>query len=406
LSECLVRVAIITMLLRLFYVMLTYFPVLLRASSYNKGKFGVVFEWDYINYTWPSAETMSTSGYVPGEDVIAGIKIYKDVIYLALPRIKRSSRVTLAAIPIDANKENPLLSPYPNWEMNSGSTCDAIQNVLSMEIDKDGIMWVLDARRVDNNTDCPPKIVLLDLNDDGKIINNFAVPDALCPHDAGCFLNDIVVDGDHAYISDTTSSDPGIFVYNRRTNEAWKARDETMFGDLEAVNFTAQGVENSQVSNVNGIALCCGGPERDFFFMPQTSLHIYSVSNSILKDRSIATGSNLHNFITDKGTKQGQSGGMMCDTDGNIYYGILPLDAVGKWNVKKPLKTADVVEQNHEIIKWPDSFSIYKNHLYLITNSISKFSKYGVDTSEINFRILKLETNSQSYIHCQDKIIS
>ncbi|KAJ3616114.1 hypothetical protein MTP99_005531, partial [Tenebrio molitor] len=168
--------------------------------------------------------------------------------------------------------------------------------------------------------------------------------------DAGCFLNDIVVDGDHAYISDTTSSDPGIFVYNRRTNEAWKARDETMFGDLEAVNFTAQGVENSQVSNVNGIALCCGGPERDFFFMPQTSLHIYSVSNSILKDRSIATGSNLHNFITDKGTKQGQSGGMMCDTDGNIYYGILPLDAVGKWNVKKPLKTADVVEQNQEII--------------------------------------------------------
>jgi hypothetical protein len=140
--------------------------------------------------------------------------------------------------------------------------------------------------------------------------------------------------------------------------------------------------------------------------MPQTSLHIYSVSNSILKDRSIATGSNLHNFITDKGTKQGQSGGMMCDTDGNIYYGILPLDAVGKWNVKKPLKTADVVEQNHEIIKWPDSFSIYKNHLYLITNSISKFSNYGVDTSEINFRILKLKTNSQSYIHCQDKIIS
>ncbi|RZB40722.1 MRJP domain containing protein [Asbolus verrucosus] len=284
--------------------------------------------------------------------------------------------------------------------MNSGSTCDAIQNVLSMEIDKDGIMWVLDARRVDNNTNCPPKIILLDLNDKGKIVNNFMVPDNLCPHDSGCFLNDIVVDHDYAYISDTTSSDPGIFVYNRKSNAAWKARDKTMFGDLNSVNFTAQGVENKGLSHINGIALSCGKEERIFFFMPQTSLHIFSISNSILKNRSIATGGNLHNLITDRGTKQGQSGGMMCDTDGNIYYGILPLDAVGKWNITKPLSQAEIVEQNHDIVKWPDSFSIYRGDLYLITNSISKFSTRGVDKGEINFRIIKLRTNTESYIYC------
>ncbi|RZC39295.1 MRJP domain containing protein [Asbolus verrucosus] len=167
--------------------------------------FEVAFERNYINYIWPSKETISKFGYVPGEDVIAGIKIYKNFIYLALPRKKKSSRVTLASIPIDANKEDPLLSPYPNWEMNSVLTCHATQNVLSMEIDKDGVMWVLDAPRVDNNTNCPPKVILLDLNDKGKIVNNFVVPDNLCPHDNSCFLNDIVVDYDYAYISDTTS---------------------------------------------------------------------------------------------------------------------------------------------------------------------------------------------------------
>lgn len=76
--------------------------------------------------------------------------------------MKSSARVTLATLPMDVNaKLNPLLEPYPSWEMNTGTGCEALQDVLSMEIDKDGIMWVLDARRVANNTSCQPKIVLL-----------------------------------------------------------------------------------------------------------------------------------------------------------------------------------------------------------------------------------------------------
>lgn len=211
-------------------------------ENYVLAQFKVDFEWNYINFTWPSLDLQSKFGYVAGEDVIAGIKIYKNQIYLALPRVKQSSRVTLASIPITADKKNPLLSPYPNWEMNSGSSCNTFQNILSMEIDREGIMWVLDARRVDNNTDCPPKITLLDLKKKGEIVNNFIVPNELCPHKS-CFLNDIVLDGDYAYMSDTTKTDPGIFIYDRKTNSAWKARDATMFGDPNAVNFTAQGKE-------------------------------------------------------------------------------------------------------------------------------------------------------------------
>lgn len=157
---------------------------------------------------------------------------------------------------------------------------------------------------------------------------------------------------------------------------------------------------NKGLSHINGIALCCGDIERKFYYMAQTSLHIYSVNSNVLKNRSIATNSNFYDFITDEGTKQAQSGGMICDTADNIYYGLLPLDAVGKWNVKTPLEQAIILEQNHDIIKWPDSFSIYNENLYLITNSISRFAKYGVDVKEINFRILKYKTNTKSYIYC------
>lgn len=366
-------------------------------------KFEVAFQWNYINFTWRSLEEQTEHKYEPTNYVIAGIKIYKNKIYLALPRVKPGSRVTLASIDADAEKTNPLLSPFPSWRMNLGHDCNALHDVLSMEIDNDGVMWVLDARRTETFVHCPPKIVLLDLNKKGEVISSFEVPNHLCPHHNGCFLNDIVVDGDYAYISDTTKSDPGLFVYNRKTNTAWKLRDQTMYGDPSATNFVAQGENFTGLSNINGIALspnCADTNNRIIYYMPQTSYHIYSIHTSIAKNQKYGK-QNISEYITDHGTKQGQSGGMMCDSRGEIYYGLLPLDAVGKWNTTEPLRKAVVVEENHEIIRWPDSFSFdTRGNLYLITNSILYFSRNKIDVSKINFRIIKLHTGTASYQKC------
>lgn len=370
-------------------------------SQAQSEKFEVAFQWNYINFTWPSFEDKVIAKYEPTDYVIAGIKIYNNKIYLALPRIKPDSRITLASIDVDAVKENPLLTPFPNWSMNVGKNCSSIHDVLSMEIDNNGIMWVLDARRTEKFIKCPPKIVLFDLNRNGELISSFNVPDNLCPHHNGCFLNDIVVDGDFAYISDTTKSDPGLFVYNRKEQKAWKFRDHTMFGDPTATNFVAQGENFTGLSHINGITLSPNcETNRRIFYMPQTSLHIYSICTSIAKNEEFATR-NVSEYITDHGTKQGQSGGMMCDNKGEIYYGILPLDAVGKWNTSKALQTAVIVEENHDIIKWPDSFAFNnKGDLYLITNSILFFSRNTIDINKINFRIIKLHTGSASYQQC------
>lgn len=376
----------------------------IKASG-EKEKFSVAFQWNFINYTWESSAALekakSSGHYVPGEDVIAGIKIYKDVIYLALPRVKKSARITLASIPLKGKGENPPLAPYPSWEMNAGENCETIQNVLSMEIDRDGIMWVLDARRVDNNTRCPPRIILLDLNKNGSVVRRFDVPDELCPHAKGCFLNDIVVDGDFAYMSDTTKVDPGIFVYSAKLDKAWKVRDETMKGDPAAERFVAQGVEKKGLEHINGIALSpnCGG-KRVFYYMPQSSFNIYSIGTEILQDPDLSKG-DVEKYITNHGRKLGQSGGMMGDDKGHIYYGLLPLDAVGKWDTKGPLGDAAIVEANSEIIRWPDSFSFDSDgNLYLITNSILSFGTKGIDVRDINFRIIKLRTGGRSYFYC------
>lgn len=115
----------------------------------------------------------------------------------------------------------------------------------------------------------------------------------------------------------------------------------------------------------------------------------------------VFAGGDVARFITDHGRKQAQSGGMISDADGIVYYGLLPLDGVGKWDMSQPLSSASVVERNHEIIKWPDSFSFDSDgNLYLITNGILYFSVHGIDVREVNFRIVKLHTGTKSYHFC------
>lgn len=57
----------------------------------SEEKFSVAFRWNFINYTWPSPGAAASAGYIAGEDVIAGIKIYNNAIYLALPRYLATS---------------------------------------------------------------------------------------------------------------------------------------------------------------------------------------------------------------------------------------------------------------------------------------------------------------------------
>lgn len=192
----------------------------------------------------------------------------------------------------------------------------------------------------------------------------------------------------------------GILIYNRKLNKSWKARDNaTMFGDIKASNFTAQGVKFSGTSHINGIALSPDCSEnRTFYFTPQTSFHIYSVPTWVLKDEEIATG-DISGYITDVVQKPGATGGMVCDYQGNIYFGLLPYDAVA---VKEPQQTnITVIEENSDIIRWPDTFAFDgSGTLFMSATEILKFNNVEINLDDINFRILKLHTGGESYYYC------
>lgn len=240
---------------------------LLVAVALCHEPFQVIFEWKTIDFKWLSDEDQeyanTYSEYLPANNFLTTAKFWKDRVYLALPRWRDGVPVTLAvtsARPMNGETA-PKLEAYPNWEMQKLGDCSAFQLVHSMEIDPKGRMWVLDTGRPTTlrefTANCPPRLVILDLEDNGNILRIYEFPEHVARRGVS-YLNDIVLDhedGGMAYITDSNHNDPGIIVYSLMNNTSWKIRHTSMRAQSEAVGFM---VAKSRVINpvdVDGIAL-------------------------------------------------------------------------------------------------------------------------------------------------------
>lgn len=377
-------------------------------------KFEVEYQWNYVNFTWPSyaayRNAINRKVYIPENNALVGIKFYKDKLYTALPRLRPGTPVTLAQVSTNSSsKTNLLLSPFPSWEMNVQEDCATLQNVYSMEIDRRGIMWVLDGTRINNFTSCPPKLVLLDLNNQGKVLQTYEFPNEICSREGG-FLNDIVVDesdGGYAYITESSDQDPGIIIYSRMQNRAWKIHDSSMFAELNAVNLTVDGLQSTNAVPVDGIALApqpsLRNQDRFIFYSALSGLSVYAISNRILKNEDVSRGSAWRSEVQYVGKRQSQSDGFAMDNKGNLYFGLLNTYAIAQWNMYTPFTTTTVIDKNRKAIIWPDSFGFdSKGNLYVLANGINKYhdTNYKLEiTDEMKFRILKYYTGTLSYLY-------
>ncbi|KAB0796208.1 hypothetical protein PPYR_10269 [Photinus pyralis] len=377
-------------------------------------KFEVEFQWSYINFTWPSTMdyhyATTNVKYIPENNAMAGIKYYNNRMYIALPRLRKGTPVTLAFLPMNSKSTtNPLLRPYPSWEMNVRKNCSALQNVQSMEIDRFGVMWVIDGVRINSLTKCPPKIVLLDLKNAGRVLHSYVVPNDVSLHQGG-FLNDIVVDesdGGFAYITDNSVQDPGLVVYSRVYNKSWKLRDASMFGEVDASEFTVDGLINEGMVPVDGIALepmpAKRKGNRMVYYCALSSYSLYAISASILKNEELCKSGEWRRDVEYIGKKRSQSDGLVMDNKGNLYYGLLSRYGVGKWNIKKPLQSAKNIDVNKKKFVWPDSFTFDTDgHLYVLANGINKFFSRTYElrlSPDMKFKILKSYTGTNSYLY-------
>ncbi|XP_012171647.1 protein yellow-like [Bombus affinis] len=390
------------------------FLLLLVTMTTCHEPFQVVFQWNTIDVIWPSEEKQNYAiehgDYIPANNFIAGIKFWKGKMYLTVPRWKNGVPVTLgvtSATVVNGNTA-PKLEAFPNWDMQEIGDCNAFQLVQSMEIDPKGRMWVLDSGKmsplsVEVKITCPPRLVILDLENNGEILRTYEFPPQVARHGTA-HLNDIVLDhedGGMAYITDSDREDPGIIVYSLSNNTSWKVRHDSMKAKPEAVRFmVSKNLINMPIS-VDGIALSPASVEdRQVYYSPLSSFHLYSIPTSVLKSNL----SNVDEYVKELGKKISQTDGMMMSAKGALYFGLLADDAVAMWDTKQSFTTGQrVISRDHERMQWPDTFAFDENgNFYCVTNSFQNILTNRVNTSVPNYRIVRAKTAVKSYQYLED----
>lgn len=326
---------------------------------------------------------------------------------------------TLATIPVQQTETAPKLQPFPSWKDNTVGDCNALQFVQNIEIDRNGIMWILDNGRVGTLTPtpvskCPPSIVLIDLKTGENKMERIVLPPDVVNYKT-VYLNDIVVDnrdGDYAYITDNSVDDPGIIVFQRKNKKSWKLRDpNSMTAVPDATAFRINGTSINLPVNIDGIALgppfkTDGGVDRTVYYCPLSSFNFYAINASHLRDESLskAGAGALRPYVKNVGSKASQTDGMKMDSTGILFYGLIGNATIAEWNTTLDFHSGQrTIARDPNYIQWVDRFTFDAHgNIYVVVNRLYNFVKNQVSLDEVNYRILKSHTGSKSYVFADD----
>lgn len=414
----------------MYRIVLIVFSASISILATPISQFRVIKEWNYINYTWISykhhVNALSYDGYVPENNLMAGINFYDGYYYLAIPRMKSGIPVTLARINSANPRPAPLLEPYPSWEFNELGNCTALQNVQNIAVDAQGKLWIIDGGKTGTltakpNTTCSAKLVIYDIKA-SKVTAAYNFPEEVA-NKSTSFLYDLAVDdsdGGYAYIVDNSRLDPGLIVFSLNQNTSWKVRDsKTMRADPLAVQFKINSETIRTPINIAGIAL---GPktnineqnitlneDRQVYFCPISSFHLYSISTTYLKDKRFSKGGDgdFAQYIMDVGIKTAQSDGMKMDNKGILYYGLIPKASIVRWDSSTPFITGQkVIAKDDNYIQWPNSFAFDDGgNVLVLTNKLEKYVQNKMSLNEPNFRILMAYVDGKSYVYDDETLV-
>ena len=356
----------------------------------------VTFEFRTIDYNWNSAEdrtkAVDVREYIVENNIITGIKIFKDDVFVTVPRWKPGVPSTLNMLLPTGNK-TAILKPYPSWEMNEIGNCSALQYVQSMEIDPNtGYMWIIDTGRLDSVTSkpknvCPPKLLVWNMID-SALVRMYEFPDSVVSHTTN-FLNDIVLDYvdssvKFAYVTDTY--DAKIIVYDWTHNQAHFFQHSSM---LKPDRFAGR-------ANIDGIAI--SNDFRLVYYCVLFSKQLYAVRTEVLRQKH----SSFDQHVIYIGNKSGGSDGMTFG-ERHLYYADFEQKAVykAKNNVLIDLsRQVEVIADNKQAV-WVDTFGWNNTDLWCVANQLNNFFAGNINfkSQEPNFYIWKVPVNEYGYLN-------
>lgn len=186
-------------------------------------------QWTGGSFDWPCPSTKSlykSSGKYISKNVIATrAQIYRDDVFVALPRYKAGVPATLAKTTMKKGACHTTLTPFPCWSMQEEGNCQALQSVVDLVIDNNDILWVLDVGVVNTLETpvrkCPPKVVAFSAKT-GKVLKVLSLDGLVVPSSRLQYLVvDYSTDGRcFVYVSDAATR--SIIVYDVQASRGFR----------------------------------------------------------------------------------------------------------------------------------------------------------------------------------------
>jgi len=377
-----------------------------------------------IDFDWPDEGTRETAladgSYKPINTIPTGIKVFKNMVYLCVPRWYDGIASTLNVV--EGKKyeigKQPKLTPWPDWSWQNASDCDrGIAFSMSVEIDPKGRVWVLDTGNnnlYERDTSlhkffCPPSVLVFDA-ETKELLTRFHLPEEIASPETN-FLNDIVVDpvNDWAYISDNDGKwregRGGVIAVQPFNKTATRLQGLTTNPEKRAESYIMGGKRWNSNNPVNSIAL---HPSGDWvYYAPNTGYIVHMISTADMQDTSLTPQERDARSLV-VGQKPTPSASLKFASNGTMFFSGLTMDAMLAWTWGGGLldNTWWVAYQDHEDMQFLDQLDFDErgydtpnpegSNLWWITNQLFEFV-FNKEAKDWTVNIFKAAVDTSDY---------
>ncbi|CAB3382149.1 Hypothetical predicted protein [Cloeon dipterum] len=274
--------------------------------------FTQVFEWDEMDFEWPSvekrAQALENGIYDPENILPLYMAAHGPRVFLSLEKYRKIP-VTLVSLPTkSASSASPRLTPFPSWDMHEYTpweNCNKIEEAKGLEVDSVGRLWVLDEGS--SNSNCHAKLLIFDsYNHKTVLIHQFPFRYSLYD-----LVLDETVDRTFAYI--TRGTENHIVVFNLESNKSWMVYMPRIM--------------------VHSIALSPKDHEpRKLYLSKYKSDELYSIPVAALHHGAGTTHPELIGFWN------GIPKRLLIDHNGTMYAAFYWRNYISSWNTSQPFQ--------------------------------------------------------------------
>ncbi|KAI4502100.1 hypothetical protein M0802_002782 [Mischocyttarus mexicanus] len=385
-------------------------------------KLKIIYSWKSLDFAFPNQRAreiaIKQGSFIPGAPVPIDVDFYygelitqtekhTSVVFVTIPRFIKGIPATFGYVTNDVTPEgNPIIAPYPNWEVNKEGDCNGITSVFRVAIDKCHRLWILDTGKVGDDQICPPKLHVYSLLNN-RLVHQYKFPSDQFK-DSSLFITPIVdirnnddkCQDTFVYIADVDGF--GLIVYDHRQNKSWRIENKLFYPYPKQGTFHINGDTFDLMDGLFGLALGPIKPDGDrklYFHSLASTVEAWVLTSTIRNHSIFAHNAEAtpRSFVPFEKERSSQSAAEAMNKDGVLFFGLLSEISLACWNSRtypeyggNNIETLIVDQEN---LQFPSGMKVgfsnkNREEIWIITSSFQRSMTGTLNSNETNFRIL------------------